>query len=44
MEEQVDIAINLLMKKVNEPGFQVFQNVNLRTSFAERNTIAHAKK
>ena len=44
MEEQVDIAINLLLKKVNEPDFKVFQNVNLRTSFAERNTIAHAKK
>ncbi len=44
MEEQVDIAINLLMKKVNEPDFKVFQNVNLRTSFAERSTIADAKK
>jgi len=44
MEEQVDIAINLLMKKVNEPDFKVFQNVNLRTSFVERNTIADAKK
>jgi len=44
MEEQVDIAINLLLKKVNEPDFKVFQNVNLRTSFSERNTIANAKK
>jgi len=44
MEEQVDIAINLLLKKVNEPDFKVFQNVNLRTNFVERSTIAPAKK
>jgi DNA-binding LacI/PurR family transcriptional regulator len=44
MEEQVDIAINLLMKKVNEPGFKVFQNVNLRTSFVEHSTIASVKR
>lgn len=44
MEEQVDIAVNLLMKKVNEPEFKVFQNVNLRTNFVERNTIADVKK
>jgi len=44
MEEQVDIATNLLMKKVNNPDFKVFQNVNLRTTFVERNTIADARR
>ena len=40
MEEQVDIAVSMLMKKVENPDFKVIQNVNLRTSFVERNTIA----
>lgn len=43
MEEQVDIAVSMLMKKVREPDFAVIQNVNLRTSFVERNTISAAK-
>ncbi len=43
MEEQVDIAVNMLMKKINNPDFTVIQNVNLQTSFAERNTIGPAR-
>ena len=43
MEEQVDIAVSMLMKKVREPDFTVIQNVNLRTSFIKRNTISAAK-
>jgi LacI family transcriptional regulator len=43
MEEQVDIATNLLMKKVQNPDFKVFQNVNLRTTFMERDTISVVK-
>ena len=44
MEEQVDIAVNLLIKKLNEPEFKVFQNVNMRTSFIKRDSISTAKK
>lgn len=43
MEEQVDIAVSMLLKKVKNPDFKVIQNVNLRTSFMERNTIGQAK-
>lgn len=43
IEDQVDIALGLLLKKINEPDFTAVQNVSLRTEFVRRDTIARAK-
>lgn len=42
MEEQVEITLGLLTKKIQEPEFTAVQNVNLRTEFVPRSTVGPA--
>ena len=43
IEDQANIALGLLMKKINERDYSAVQNVSLHTNFIRRNTVGPAR-